>query len=102
MIKRSLRQQQVVSYALLRGKLVPRDEVLKQRLGLDNPKSDLKDDEPKKGEQQAVNFAEMSAKELKAILDKKGIEYKGNVSKEALIELLNAQEHSDFELNGGE
>lgn len=103
MTKRSLQQQKVVSYALLRGKLVPRDEVLKQRLGLNVPENEPKGDnqqadDSNQDNQQAVNFEEKSAKELKALLDEKGIEYKGNASKEELIDLLNTAEHSEFEI----
>lgn len=91
MTKRSLRQREVVSYALLRGKLVPRDEVLKQRLGL----ADNEDDRS-----QAVNYDEMSAKQLKALLDKQGIEYQSHASKKELIALLGNQDHAEFEVKG--
>lgn len=90
MTKRSLRQQEVVSYALSRGKLVPRDEVLKQSLGLTG------DRDP--SSKQAVTFEEMSAKELKMLLDEKGIEYKANASKPELIELLVKEDHSGLEI----
>lgn len=90
MTKRSLRQQEVVSYALLRGKLVPRDEVLKQGLGLkDNNNLD---------DSQAVSFEKMSAKQLKELLDQQGIEYNANASKAELIELLDHQDDSDLEI----
>lgn len=103
MTKRSLRQKNVVSYALLRGKLIPRDEVLKQRLGLDNQSNnELKSESDDSQNSQMIDFEQKSAKELKALLDGKGVEYKGNASKDELIELLKAQEHSDFEIKGGE
>lgn len=56
MSKRGVQQQKVIAYALLRGKLVPRDEVLRQGLGLAEENS----------QRQADNFDEMSAKELKS------------------------------------
>lgn len=90
MTKRSLRQQEVVSYALLRGKLVPRDEVLKQGLGLK--------DNNNLGDSQAVSFEKMSAKQLKELLDQQGIEYNANASKAELIELLDHQDDSDLEI----
>lgn len=90
MTKRSLRQQEVVSYALLRGKLVPRDEVLKQGLGLQD-NNDLDGS-------QAVSFEKMSAKQLKELLDQQGIEYNANASKAELIELLDKQDDSDLEI----
>lgn len=103
MTKRSLQQKNVVSYALLRGKLIPRDEVLKQRLGLDNQSNnELKGKPDDSQNSQMIDFEQKSAKELKVLLDEKGVEYKGNASKDELIELLKAQEHSDFEIKGGE
>lgn len=90
MTKRSLRQQEVVSYALLRGKLVPRDEVLKQGLGLQD-NNDLDGS-------QAVSFEKMSAKQLKELLNQQGIEYNANASKAELIELLDKQDDSDLEI----
>lgn len=94
MTKRSLKQKEVVSYALLRGKLIPRDEVLKQRLGLDE-NDDL-------NSAKSVSFEEMSTKQLKALLDEKGIEYKVNATKAELIELLDSQEYSELEIKEGE
>lgn len=94
MTKRSLKQKEVVSYALLRGKLIPRDEVLKQRLGLDD-NDDL-------NSEKSVSFEEMSTKQLKALLDEKGIEYKVNATKAELIELLDSQEYSELEIKEGE
>lgn len=94
MTKRSLKQKEVVSYALLRGKLIPRDEVLKQRLGLDE-NDDL-------NSAKSVSFEEKSTKQLKALLDEKGIEYKVNATKAELIELLDSQEYSELEIKEGE
>lgn len=94
MTKRSLKQKEVVSYALLRGKLIPRDEVLKQRLSLDE-NDDL-------NSAKSVSFDEMSTKQLKALLDKKDIEYKVNATKAELIELLDSQEYSELEIKEGE
>lgn len=94
MTKRSLKQKEVVSYALLRGKLIPRDEVLKQRLGLDD-NDDL-------NSEKSVSFEEMSTKQLKALLDEKGIEYKVNATKAELSELLDSQEYSELEIKEGE
>lgn len=86
MTKRSLRQKEVVRYALLRGKLVPRSEALTtQPTG-----------KPKKLSKQAVDYEALSAKQLKDLLAEKGIEYPSNASKQDLIALLAEQSHSDL------
>lgn len=87
MTKRSLRQKEVVSYALLRGKLVPRSEALNHS----NPTG-----KPQKPAKQAVDYDALSAKQLKDLLAEKGIEYQSNASKQDLIALLAEQAHSDL------
>lgn len=91
MTKRSLRQKEVVSYALLRGKLVPRREAL---TNTDSQPTD----KPKKPAKQAVDYDALSAKQLKDLLAEKGIDYPANASKQDLIALLAEQEHSDFKI----
>lgn len=88
MTKRSLRQKEVVSYALLRGKLVPRSEALTTQ-----PTA-----KPKDPAKQAVDYEALSAKQLKVLLTEKGIEYPSNASKQDLIALLAEQAHSDFKI----
>lgn len=88
MTKRSLRQKEVVSYALLRGKLVPRSEALA------TPSKATGNS--KKTTKQTVDYTSLSAKQLKELLAEKQIEYPADASKQDLIALLAEQEHSDF------
>lgn len=99
MTKRSVQQNKVVAYALLRGKLVPRDEVLKHQLGIQGDVNPSEIPDP-----QAVGLSGKSNKELKAMLDEKGIEYKGNASRTDLIQMLeqHVNDVSKFEIKGGE
>lgn len=90
MTKRSLRQQEVVSYALLRGKLVPRDEVLKHHLGItSNNESE---------QQLDGNLNNLSVKQLKKQLEQKGISYSADASKADLLALLKGDLPADLEI----